>query len=333
VAFVSPANGATVQGTLTLVATATDNKGVADVEFFVDAASVGKASASPYQLQWDSTTIANGAHTLLARATDTSGNQANTTISVTVDQGAADVTPPTVTVDAPLDGATVGGTVKVKSTITDNKAVVSATLKVDGISKGDDTAVPWEWDLDSTKLNDGAHTLLIEGKDAAGNVGKAQISIKSNNSAIDRPPTIVIDSPKENDHVKGKVTVRVTATDDRKVESVTFMLGTTTQYKDTQAPYTWDWDTTGVANGEQRVTAKATDSASKETSAVVTVVVSNGPGGTPISNGVLGLGQYADYAVAGLVVLVIAGAVLALTRGKKDRQQGYDAQLRQQGWR
>ncbi|HLF07176.1 MAG TPA: Ig-like domain-containing protein [Thermoplasmata archaeon] len=333
VALTTPANGATVQGSVTVAATATDNKAVADVEFFIDAASIGKATATPYQVQWDTTQSASGAHTVLARATDTSGNQADSSVSVTVDQTAQDNTKPVVTITAPVDGATVGGVVKVKADVTDNVGVTNSTLKVDGVSKGSVTAAPWQWDLDTTKLSDGPHTVRVEGADAAGNVGYSEISVKSNNSAIDRPPSISIDSHKIGDHVKGKVTIVATATDDRKVASVTFFVDGVSQYKDTGEPWSWEWDSTKVTDGEHRITAKATDSAGKETSAIVSLVVENGPGGTPISNGVLGLGQFADYAVAGIAILLIAGVVFALTRGKRDRQAEYNAYLRQQGWR
>jgi hypothetical protein len=333
VAFKTPASGATVQGTLTVEADATDNKGVADVEFFVDATPIGKAAAAPYQVSWDSTQVADGAHTLLARATDTSGNQANASIPVTVDQAGADTTPPSVRIDAPLGGSTIGGIVKVKSTITDNKGVVSATLKVDAVSKGDLTAPPWQWDLDTTKLSDGSHTLRVEAQDAAGNLGYAEISMKTNNSALDLPPSVSFLAPKESERVKTKYTVRAGASDDRKVESVTFYLDGVSQYKDTQADWTWEWDTTKVKDGEHRLTANATDSVGQWTVAVVTVVVANGPGGTPVTNGILGLGEHMDYAVAAIVILVIAGIVVAATRGKKDRQREYDAHLRNQGWR
>jgi hypothetical protein len=334
VAVTAPANGATLQGTVTVSATATDNKGVADVEFFVDSTSIAKLSTPPYQTQWDTTTVANGPHVVLARATDTSGNQANHSVSVSVDQTAADKTPPTVTISAPADGATVGGVVKVAADITDNVKVTSAALKVDGVSKGSLTAAPWQWDLDTSKLSDGPHTVRVEGSDAASNTGYAEISIKSNNSAIDRPPSVAIDSHKSGEHVKGKVTITASATDDRKVASVTFYLDDKSMFKDTAEPWAWEWDTTKSTDGEHRLKAVATDSGAHDSSsAVVSLVVENGPGGTPISNGVLGMGQYVDYAVAGIVVLVIAGLVFALTRGKRDKQAEYNAYLRQQGWR
>ena len=61
-------------GTLTLSATATDNVGVTKVEFYVDGVLKGTDTTSPYTLTLDSTTLANGSHTLTAKAYDAAGN-------------------------------------------------------------------------------------------------------------------------------------------------------------------------------------------------------------------------------------------------------------------
>ncbi|MCV7073428.1 Ig-like domain-containing protein, partial [Mycobacterium rufum] len=72
----------TVSGTLTLSATASDNVAVAGVQFLVDNTAVGaQDTTSPYSVSWNSATVANGTHTVTARAIDTSGN---TTLSAPV---------------------------------------------------------------------------------------------------------------------------------------------------------------------------------------------------------------------------------------------------------
>ena len=75
-----PANGATVSGTVTLSATASDNVGVAGVQFLVDGTALGAEDTTPdtnsnlYSVSWDTTTATNGSHTLTARARDAAGN-------------------------------------------------------------------------------------------------------------------------------------------------------------------------------------------------------------------------------------------------------------------
>lgn len=61
-------------GTITFAATASDNIGVTRVDFLVDGRVKGSATAAPYSLAFNSTTIANGSHTLSAKAYDAAGN-------------------------------------------------------------------------------------------------------------------------------------------------------------------------------------------------------------------------------------------------------------------
>jgi subtilisin family serine protease len=101
VALTSPAEGATVSGTVTVSADASDDHGVTQVEFFVDGASIGADAVAPYALGWDTTTLADGAHVVKAVATDTIGQTAEDTSSVTVHNAPA----PTKSHVGDLDGA------------------------------------------------------------------------------------------------------------------------------------------------------------------------------------------------------------------------------------
>jgi chitodextrinase len=91
VAFLAPADGASVAGIVTLSADATDNIAMDHVDFLVNGTLVGTATSAPYTVNWNSTTLANGAAAITAHAVDTSANFTDTTINVTI---ANDVTPP-----------------------------------------------------------------------------------------------------------------------------------------------------------------------------------------------------------------------------------------------
>ncbi len=72
-----PTDGALVTDIVVVEAHATDDVGVAGVQFFVDGVLTGSLdTVAPYALTWDTRTVSNGAHTLTARAYDTSGNAA-----------------------------------------------------------------------------------------------------------------------------------------------------------------------------------------------------------------------------------------------------------------
>jgi glucose/arabinose dehydrogenase/PKD repeat protein len=77
-------SGGTVSGTVVLKAAATDDVGVAGVQFLVDGSPVGSEdTGSPYEFSWASTGVANGTHKIAARARDTA-NQTTTSSEVTV---------------------------------------------------------------------------------------------------------------------------------------------------------------------------------------------------------------------------------------------------------
>jgi hypothetical protein len=84
VSITSPAGNSTATGTITVAASASDNVGVAGVQFKVDGTNIGaEDTSSPYSVSWNSTAVTNGSHTLTAVARDTSGLTA-TSIGVAV---------------------------------------------------------------------------------------------------------------------------------------------------------------------------------------------------------------------------------------------------------
>jgi hypothetical protein len=89
VSLTAPAASATLTGTVTLSATATDNaggSGVARVEFLVDGSSIGQVATSPFTVSYDTALVANGPHVFTARAWDAAGNSAvSAPVSATTD--------------------------------------------------------------------------------------------------------------------------------------------------------------------------------------------------------------------------------------------------------
>jgi uncharacterized protein (TIGR03118 family) len=90
VALSAPAAGATVSGTIAVTATATDNTSVASVEFLLGATSLGKVTASPFTVNWNTTQTANGNVSLTAVALDAAGNSTTSAaVAVTVSNAPA----------------------------------------------------------------------------------------------------------------------------------------------------------------------------------------------------------------------------------------------------
>src|SRR5882672_3056514 len=110
----APASGATVTGSVTVAANASDNVGVAGVQFRLDGAGLGaEDTAAPFSASWTTTAAANGSHTLTAVARDAAGNY-TTSAPVTITVANADVTPPLisaiVTSGITSSGATIAWT-------------------------------------------------------------------------------------------------------------------------------------------------------------------------------------------------------------------------------
>jgi peptidoglycan/xylan/chitin deacetylase (PgdA/CDA1 family) len=84
VSITSPANGATVNGNVKIVATATDaQSGVGSVAFYVDGVLDGTITSSPWQDPWNTRKAGPGQHVLTAVATDRTGKR-TTSAAVTV---------------------------------------------------------------------------------------------------------------------------------------------------------------------------------------------------------------------------------------------------------
>jgi hypothetical protein len=84
VTITEPEDGKKVAGKVTVVTDASDNTGVAGVQFYVDGDSLGEeVTSSPFSIEWDTSKLRNNDYTLTAVARDAAGNT-TTSNSVTV---------------------------------------------------------------------------------------------------------------------------------------------------------------------------------------------------------------------------------------------------------
>jgi len=92
-------------------------------------------------------------------------------LSFTIDDASGDTTPPTISITAPLNGASVSGTVSVNASASDNVGVTKVEFYLDGALKFTDTTSPYSWSWDTTTATNGAHSLTSKAYDAALNTG------------------------------------------------------------------------------------------------------------------------------------------------------------------
>ena len=98
--------------------------------------------------------------------------------------GGGDTTPPTTSITAPANGATVSGTTNVTASASDNVGVTKVEFYLDGALTSTSTTSPYSWSWATTGSANGSHTLQSKAYDAAGNTGSSTtITVTVSNSA------------------------------------------------------------------------------------------------------------------------------------------------------
>jgi hypothetical protein len=305
VTMTAPASGATVAGTVTVSADASDNVAVAGVQFFVDGSPLGaEDTAAPYSAAWNTTTVANGSHPLTARARDAAGNSTTSAvITVTVANGVGTTTRiEDGNTAIAYDGAWnlgntgrpwSGGTAAIGYGVGQDAFVDFrgkgitwigfkgpwtgiANVYMDGTFVATvDLYAPTESVQASvftaTGLPLGPHTLRIEVTRTKNAASSDFVVVVDAFDIIDAPPdanapTVTITSPIAGTTVFGTVPVTASASDDTGVASVLFFLdGAPLGPVDTISPYSVNWNTTTVTDGPHTLTATARDAAGNAT--------------------------------------------------------------------
>lgn len=266
VSLTAPLNGATITGTQTVTATATNAVGV---QFKADGVNIGSEDTSPpYSVNWNSTSVANGTHTLSAVARNSAGITATSSISVNVNN---QVLAPSVSLTAPANGATVNGTLSITASATNTLGV---QFKIDGVNLGsEDTASPYTISWDSTSVLNGSHTLSAVARNVAGITATSAVTVSVNNQIP--VPAVAITSPADGATISGTIGIIASATNtvavQFKVDGVNF------GSEDTNSPYAITWDSTSVADGTHAVSAVARNSAGVTASATISLNVNNSP--------------------------------------------------------
>ena len=106
VSISSPTSGATVMGTATVRASASDNVGVTRVDYMVDGNLIAVLSPPAYSIDWASGTVADGEHSLTVRAYDAAGN---TSVSAPVTVRVVSPAPEPVASSLAPSGVAAGG--------------------------------------------------------------------------------------------------------------------------------------------------------------------------------------------------------------------------------
>jgi len=184
VSLTAPTAGATVSGAVTVSATASDNVGVAGVQFKLDGANLGtEDTTSPYSITWSTTSTTNGTHTLSASARDAAGNQGTATnVSVTVSNAApGDTTAPFVPTGLSATAISSSQIDLAWTASTDNVAVTGYRIYRGGTQVGTSATHSYS---DTGLTASTAYSYTVSAYDAAGNNSAQSTSASATTQAL-----------------------------------------------------------------------------------------------------------------------------------------------------
>lgn len=178
----------TAPGSITLSATASDNKGVAKVEFFNGTTLLGEDTSSPYSFNVTYSASYNNTDSFTARAVDIDGNTATSSaVTATID---IDITPPTVSLTASSASFTAPATLTLTATASDNRAVARVEFYRGSTLLVSDTTAPYSHSLSLTAPDNGNLSFSAIAFDARNNQGQDTETV-----SVAIPPSIAAFTP------------------------------------------------------------------------------------------------------------------------------------------
>jgi hypothetical protein len=270
IAITAPAANSIVHGTVPVTEATTSAVAPASVSISVDAVPLASST-------WDTSTVADGPHTITGTIVDGRGKTATASSTVTVDN-----TPPSTAITVPAAGSFALDTLAVQASASDPSGVASVQFSIDGIATGAPVTTPdagastYSTTLSLAGLSNGTHTVQSTATDGVGNSGTSTAVSFTIGAG---PPTIVVTVPPDWTYAHGNVQVTAAVSGGTLPDSVRLVVdGTPVGAALTSAPYTFTWDTTLLPDGAHTLAATVTDALNRtSTSPVIHQTVDNTP--------------------------------------------------------
>ena len=226
--ILSPISGAIVsKNVVQVLASVSDNNGVARAELWVDDTLHSTVYNSPFNFTWITKRVASGRHVLMVKAYDVAGNVGASPVVEVQIAPSADRTRPSVAISSPLNNETVAGIATVDITASDDSGTVDKVeLYRDNVLLDTDVAQPFSFLWDTNMERDGAHSLKAKAHDRSGNISwSAVIRVSAANVSDISPPTVNIIKPPDGAVLPRKKTkIIAKATDNNKVAKLEISL-------------------------------------------------------------------------------------------------------------
>ena len=178
-----PLSGNTYYGIMTISVNATDNREVSNVRVKVDSGEwlvmTYNKTDSLWKYDFNTTTLYDGQHTIMSLALDKAGNPATTSITVLIDNN-----PPTLTIQSPTTGMTIGLTLTVNVQANDVSNISRVEFYLHNVLVNTAYTSPYQWAWDTTRYPNGEYTITVKAYDSIGNVKSREVTVTVNNVEV-----------------------------------------------------------------------------------------------------------------------------------------------------
>ncbi len=175
VTLLTPSTGQKTSGKIDITVDATDDVKVKKVDYFLDELFIGTGVSPTYNIQYDSTSTADGIYTLKAVAYDYSDLTASSTAIITIQNG--DVFNPQISFLSPEDGSTFNGEILLQTIAIDNVAIKEVHYFLDDNLLAVRSVAPYKYVLASPLYEDGDHIIRARAYDYTNNFGETSITL------------------------------------------------------------------------------------------------------------------------------------------------------------
>jgi hypothetical protein len=253
VTIATPTEGERYHDTFEATGSASDDQAVTKVEVRIDAGDwASSENVAPWSYSVDTKTLSQGTHTLEARALDGVSTSPVVSVEFIVDQL------PSVTVTSPEEAMTYSGTLEVAGTATDDVSVERVEVRVvPGTWSTVEGSTTWTYELDTTSLSTGTHTL-----DARSYDGYEYSAVASVSFDVDQPPGVADLSLEVDVLYAGMLNITGSASDDVEVLKVEVRVDEG-QWRDATGTTSWwyELDTTTIDQGDHLFEVRTYDGA------------------------------------------------------------------------
>ena len=253
-----------------------------------------------------------GAHRITVWVDDDKGGNASTAINITIEKANE---APTVTIDSPVDGAKVSGTVEFSGVAIDKDGGVRlVSVQVD---EGDwyvaNGTGNWTYSVDTNGMTNGVHTIKAKSSD-----GQLESTSITRSVTVHNPLwgfSVTIGYPTNGTTLKGKTKLMGTASRIGSTITIVQIKFDQGEWQTAMGTSSWEysWDTNKVKNGAHTVMVRCYDGTDYSWETSTTLKVDNRTETT--SN----MGMYALVAVI-LIMAIIAGAFLMMRRSDEKKR-------------